>query len=59
MSTEPVPTSIRILEKEYVVSCPEGEQDALRESAEVLNQRMLEAREGGKVIGSEFQGRMS
>ena len=53
MSGEPVPTSIRILEKEYVVSCPDGEQDALRESASFLNDRMLQARESGNISGSE------
>lgn len=53
MSGEPVPTSIRILEKEYVVSCPDGEQDALRASASFLHDRMLQAREGGNIIGSE------
>ncbi|MCH9671135.1 MAG: cell division protein ZapA [Gammaproteobacteria bacterium] len=53
MSSEPVPTSIRILEKEYVISCPEDEQAELQESAAYLNERMLEAREGGKALGTE------
>ena len=51
--SEIVPTSIKILDKEYVVSCPDGEQAALRESAELLNARMREMRDGGKVIGLE------
>ena len=33
MSGEPIPTSIKILDKEYVVSCPPGEEKALLESA--------------------------
>lgn len=53
MSGEPVPTSIRILEKEYVVSCPDGEQEALRASASYLDERMREARDGGNIIGTE------
>ena len=53
MSNEPVPTSIQILEKEYVVSCPPGEQESLRASANFLDQRMREARDGGNVIGTE------
>ena len=53
MSGEPVPTSIRILDKDYVVSCPDGEQDALYQSAAFLSGRMQEAKEGGNVIGTE------
>ncbi len=53
MSASLVPTTIHILDKEYVVSCPEDEQEALRESAAFLNRRMQEARAGGKVLGSE------
>jgi len=53
VSGEPVPTSIRILDKEYVVSCPDGEQEALYQSAAFLNDRMQEARDGGNVIGTE------
>lgn len=53
MSDEPTPTSIRILDKEYVVSCPDGEQDALFQSAAFLNERMQEARATGNVMGAE------
>lgn len=53
MSDEAVPTSIRILDKDYVVSCPVGEQESLRASALFLNERMLQAREGGNIIGAE------
>lgn len=48
-----MPTSIRILEKEYVVSCPDGEQEALRASASFLDERMREARDGGNIVGTE------
>lgn len=43
--------SIRILEREYFVSCPYEERSALLDSAEYLNQRMREIRDSGKVVG--------
>jgi cell division protein ZapA len=43
--------SIRILEKEYFVSCPYEERSALLDSAEYLNARMREIRDSGKVVG--------
>lgn len=53
MSEGAVPVSIHILDKEYMVSCPPGEMDGLKESARFLDGRMRRAREGGKVIGTE------
>ena len=44
---------VTLLDKEYQVACPEGQQDALRESANYLNLQMREIRAGGKVIGLE------
>lgn len=43
--------SIKILEKEYQISCPSSERGALLDSAEILNTRMREIRDTGKVIG--------
>ncbi len=43
--------SIRILEKEYQVSCPASEKADLLASAELLNEKMREIRDSGKVIG--------
>ncbi len=43
--------SIRILEKEYQVSCPASEKADLMASAELLNEKMREIRDSGKVIG--------
>ena len=43
--------SVRILEKEYQVSCPANERTALLDSAEALNDRMREIRDSGKVVG--------
>lgn len=43
--------SVRILEKDYVVACPIDERSALLDSAELLNTRLREIRESGKVVG--------
>ncbi|MBS0365104.1 MAG: cell division protein ZapA [Proteobacteria bacterium] len=45
--------SVRIMEKEYVVSCPYEERAALLDAAEFLNVRMREIRESGKVVGMD------
>ncbi len=43
--------SVRILEKEYHIACPAEEKADLLESAEFLNAKMREIRDGGKVVG--------
>lgn len=43
--------SVKILEKEYQVSCPASERTDLLDSAEILNARMREIRDSGKVVG--------
>ena len=43
--------SVRILEKEYQVSCPASERTDLLDSAEMLNEKMREIRDSGKVVG--------
>ena len=43
--------SVRILEKEYQVACPANERTDLLDSAEVLNEKMREIRDSGKVVG--------
>ncbi|MBS0398489.1 MAG: cell division protein ZapA [Proteobacteria bacterium] len=43
--------SIRILEKEYHISCPAEERSGLLDSAEFLNGKMREIRDTGKVVG--------
>ena len=48
---EPSRVSVRILEKEYQVTCPVEERPALLDSAEYLNRKMREIRDSGKVIG--------
>ena len=43
--------TVKILEKEYHVTCPAEERAALVDSAEYLNRKMREIRDSGKVIG--------
>jgi cell division protein ZapA len=43
--------TIRILEKEYHVACPAPEKAQLLASAELLNKKMREIRDSGKVVG--------
>ncbi len=43
--------SVRILEKEYQVSCPANERTDLLDAAEMLNAKMREIRDSGKVVG--------
>ena len=51
--TEAQPINISILDKDYKVACPAGEQSALLESAKFLDGKMREIRDGGNIIGSE------
>ncbi len=48
-----VPVNIQILDKEYAVSCPESERDGLLRSAAMLDRRMRQTRDEGKVLGTE------
>ena len=43
--------TVRILEKEYQVSCPVSERTDLLDAAEMLNRQMREIRDSGKVVG--------
>ena len=51
MNRESGAIKVQILDKEYLVACPEEERDALKASAKYLNDRMLEIRGSGKVVG--------
>jgi len=44
---------VQILEKEYMVTCPEDERDGLRLSVDHVNLKMREIRDNGKVIGTD------
>ena len=43
--------SVRILDKEYQIACPAGERTDLLDSAEILNAKMIEIRDSGRIVG--------
>ena len=51
MSESTAQVSVRILDKEYQVACPASERTDLLDSAEVLNNKMLEIRDSGRIVG--------
>lgn len=53
MSDEPVQVNIKILEKEYRIACQPHQQEDLRTSARLLDQRMREIHKHGRVIGTD------
>jgi cell division protein ZapA len=51
MSDPYAQVSVRILDKEYQVACPSTERTDLLDSAEILNAKMREIRDSGRVVG--------
>ncbi len=47
------PLTIKIMEKEYRIACPEEEKDNLKASADLLNEKLGEIKQQGSVIGTE------
>jgi len=45
--------TVRILGKDYVIACPEGEDDKLLRSANYVDEKMKIIRNSGKVMGSD------
>ncbi|MEX2476384.1 cell division protein ZapA [Marinobacter sp.] len=50
---QPTTVEVKILDKEYLVACPEEARDALMHSARHLDSKMREIRASGKVFGTE------
>jgi cell division protein ZapA len=53
VSTNHLPVTVNILEKEYRISCPPEERDSLLQSAAYIDSKMREIRQSGRVIGTE------
>lgn len=53
MKNKTRPVTVRILDKDYMVACPEGEQDALTASAQRVDKEMRRIRDSGKVLGTD------
>ena len=51
--TEAKSVQIAIMGREFRVACAEQEQAGLLEAVDYLNKKMLEIRDGGKIIGLE------
>ena len=51
--TEPNALCIKILDKEYLVSCPEGHEAKLIKAGSLLNKKMREIKDSGRVLGIE------
>ena len=51
MTEQIAQVSIRILDKEYQVACPVSERTDLLDSAEILNSKMREIRDSGRIVG--------
>lgn len=44
---------VRILDKEYQVTCPPGQEAGLHQAAATLDKQMRDVRASGKIIGLE------
>lgn len=53
MSASPKALTVRILGRDYLVGCPEGEEDALLRSAKQVDEKMNSIRKTGKVVGTD------
>ena len=51
MTEQIAQVSVRILDKEYQVACPAEERTDLLDSAEILNTKMREIRDSGRIVG--------
>ena len=51
MTEQDAQVSVRILDKEYQVACPANERTNLLDSAEILNTKMREIRDSGRIVG--------
>lgn len=47
------PLTVKIMDKEYRIACPEEEKDNLKASADLLNEKLNEIKQQGSVIGTE------
>jgi cell division protein ZapA len=53
MAEKPTTVEVKILDKDYLVACPDDAQDALLQAAKHLDTKMREIRASGKVFGTE------
>lgn len=51
--TQSKPVRVSILDKEYLISCPDDERDQLHAVVDFVNEKLLEVKDSGNVIGTE------
>ena len=51
--TQSRPVRVSILDKEYLISAPDDEREQLHAVVEFLNEKLLEVKNTGSVIGTE------
>ena len=51
--TQSKPVRVSILDKEYLISCPDDEREQLYSVVEFINEKLLEVKSSGNVIGTE------
>jgi cell division protein ZapA len=53
VSSNSIPVTVYILDKEYRISCQPEERESLLEAAAYIDGQMREIRQSGRVIGTE------
>ena len=53
MKKDTKPLRVHILDKEYLIACPDDEREELFASAEFLTDKMKEIRDTGKIVGAD------
>ena len=53
MSADARTVTVKLLDKEYTISCPDGAEAELLASADYLDEKMREIRRHGKLVGLE------
>jgi len=53
MRSDAKPMRVHIMDKEYLVACPDDEREALFASAQFLTEKMKEIRDSGKIVGAD------
>ena len=53
MNKKTSPLKVTILDKEYLITCEEEEVDSLHSAIDFLNNKMVETKKNGSVVGPE------
>ena len=51
--TQSKPVPVSILDKEYLITCPEDEREQLHTVVDFVNEKLEEVKSSGSVIGTE------